>query len=85
MISNKTGPEKAGETSSPYNSLDEKAANELLMMGDGQLAYVRPVEVQAGAGVGVFSARGELIAVCGSMQAAVAHAFEQGLVLVARQ
>ncbi|MCB1386970.1 MAG: hypothetical protein KDJ80_13635 [Nitratireductor sp.] len=70
------------------------AEQELRLLGEGHIAYLRPVSVphpdsenhpgETVSGIGVFSATGNLAAVCQGMAEAGAFAFENNLVLVAR-
>ena len=85
-------PAEAAETQTWQQSLDEVAKRELLLLGEGQIVYFRPVsgeEYEAGTqaarlvtGLGVFSARGNLLVVCPDLETAAAFAMENNLVPV---
>ena len=92
MLDNKYKPEDVGNAETWQHSLDEVASRELLLLGEGQLVYFRPVkgeEYEDGeqsarpvSGLGVFSARGNLLAVCPDLPTAVAFAMENNLMPV---
>lgn len=105
MIETKTGSGPLGGPAGGddwQKELDQAAERELLLLGEGQLAYLRPISVPAenerpagsiaGNGseeahqdaIGVFSAAGNLVAVCPDMENAAAFAYQNNLVLVAR-
>ena len=93
MLDNKYKPEDAGKAETWQHSLDEVASRELLLLGEGQLVYFRPVEGEeydAGeqssarpvSGLGVFSACGNLMVVCPDLETAAAFAMENNLMPV---
>lgn len=92
MLDDNQKPEKTAEAEAWKQSLDEVAARELLLLGEGQLVYFRPVSGEEYAavvpsaktvsGLGVFSARGNLLAVCPDLVTAAAYAMDNELMPV---
>ena len=85
-------PKEAADAKSWQQSLDDVANRELLLLGEGQLVYFRAVsgeEYETGeqsarpvTGLGVFSARGNLLAVCPDLETAATFAMENQLMPV---
>ena len=57
----------------------ELTAQDLLMLGIKELAYLKDVEVDGQTAVGLFAANGQQIAVMEDRQTAVAAAWQNGL------